>query len=238
MKVSNSDLVYYLSIIKLQLLLREVPHLAKYMPEAKDARRMIPDPDNEPDFERISKVFPLPNAQAAALELALAVRNAIVSKMGGSGLQQQLQGATNNNWASSYPSMGGVTGMINSDFNRSVSMPQQRSIAPSMDVATALEGAQAQASNRVKDTVAAAFHLQTEFGNQERQAQATKRVQDAVAAAIHLEAELGIQERQNVAMVMKFAAQRQQQANPGITQSVESMLWKSQQNNFLGYNFR
>jgi hypothetical protein len=181
------------------------------MPVAKDARRMLPDPDNEPDFERISKVFPLPDAQAAAMELALAIRNAGASKMGGSGLQQQLQGATNNNWPSSYPSMGGVTGMINTDFNRSVSMPQQRSNAPSMAVATVLEAAQAQASNRVKDAVAAAFHLQ---------------------------AELGIQERQNVAMVMKFAAQRQQQANPRITQSVESMMWKSQQNNFLGYNFR
>jgi hypothetical protein len=208
------------------------------MPEAKDARRMNPDPDNEPDFARISKVFPLPDTQAAALELALAVRNAGASKVGSSGLQEQLQGATNNNWASSYPSMGGVTGRINTDFNRSVSMPQQHYIAPSMAVATALEAAQAQASNRVKDTVATAFHLQAELGIQERQAQATKRVQDAVAAAIQLEAKLGIQERENVAMVMKFAAQRQLQTNPGITQSIESMLWKSQQNHFMGYNFR
>ena len=197
---NSSYLLCYLNF-KLQLLLREVPHLAKYMPVAKDARRMIPDPDNEPDFERISKVFPLPDAQAAALELTLAARNAGASKMGGSGLQQQLQGVTNNNWSSSYPS-------INTDFNRSESMPRQRSITPSM----ASEAAEAQASNRVKD---------------------------AIVAAIHLQAELGSQERQNLAMVMKFAAQRQQQqANPGITQSLESILWKFQQNNFLSYNFR
>jgi hypothetical protein len=208
------------------------------MPEAKDARRMIPDPDNEPDFERISKVFPLPDAQAKALELALAVRNANASKMGSSGLQQQHQSATNNNWVSSYPSMGGVTGMVSTDFNRSVSMPQQQhSIAPSMAIATAaLEAAQAQAAKRVKNAVAAAFHLQAELGIQERQAQAAQRVKDAVAAAIQLEAEFGAQERQNVALVMKFAAQRQQ-ANPLVNQSVESLLWQSQ-NNFLGYPFR
>jgi hypothetical protein len=207
------------------------------MPEAKDARRMIPDPDNEPDFERISKVFPLPDAKAKMLALELAIRNANASKMRSSGLQQHHQGATNNSWVSSYPSMSGVTGMINTDFNRSVSMPQQQhSIAPAMAIATALEAAQAQASKRVKDAVAAAFHLQAEIGIQERQAQATQRVKDAVAAAMHLEAELGAQERQNVAMVMKFAAQRQQ-ANPSITQSVESILWQSQ-NNFLGYPFR
>jgi hypothetical protein len=29
------------------------------MPEARDARRLIPDPDNEPDFYTISKVFPV-----------------------------------------------------------------------------------------------------------------------------------------------------------------------------------
>jgi len=30
------------------------------MPEGKDARRLIPDPENEPDFYAISKAFPLP----------------------------------------------------------------------------------------------------------------------------------------------------------------------------------
>jgi hypothetical protein len=207
------------------------------MPEAKDARRMIPDPDNEPDFERISKVFPLPDVQAKALELALAVRNVNASKMGGSGLQQQHQNATNNNWLSSYPSMAGVTGMINTDFNRSVSMPQQQhSIAPSMAIATALEAAQAQAAKTVKDAVIAAFHQQAELEIQERQAQAAQRVKDAVTVAIHLQAELGAQERQNVAMVVEFAAQRQQ-ANPLITPSVEGMFWQSH-HNFLGYPFR
>lgn len=155
---------------------------------------MIPDPENEPDFERISKVFPLPDAKARELQLALAI--------------PQVQGATNNNWASSYPSTCGIKGMISSDFSRSVSMSQQHSIVPSMTVASALEAVQAQAAKRVKDAVAVAFLLEAERENRERQNVA------------------------NVAIVMKFAAQWQP-ANPGIPKLVESMLWKTQ-NNFAG----
>lgn len=44
-------------------MLRGLPHLAKYMPEGKDARRLVPDPDNEPDFYSISRVFPLPDKE-------------------------------------------------------------------------------------------------------------------------------------------------------------------------------
>ena len=84
-------------------MLRGLPHLAKYMPEIKDARRLIPDPESELDFESISEAFPLPDAQAAALELALTFQNTDASIMGGSGLQQQFQDATNNNWASIPP---------------------------------------------------------------------------------------------------------------------------------------
>jgi hypothetical protein len=35
-------------------------YLCKYMPEPKDSRRQIPDPDNEPDFEAISRMYPVP----------------------------------------------------------------------------------------------------------------------------------------------------------------------------------
>ena len=41
-------------------MLRDMPHLTKYMPRAKDARRLIPDPDNEPNFYAISRVYPVP----------------------------------------------------------------------------------------------------------------------------------------------------------------------------------
>jgi hypothetical protein len=44
-----------------QFILRGLPHLTKYMPEPKDARRLIPDPDNEPDFYAISSKYPLPD---------------------------------------------------------------------------------------------------------------------------------------------------------------------------------
>ena len=44
-----------------QFMLRGLPHLAKYVPEPKDARRLIPDPENEPNFYAISKRYPLPD---------------------------------------------------------------------------------------------------------------------------------------------------------------------------------
>jgi hypothetical protein len=44
-----------------EFMLRGLPHLCRYMPEARDARRLIPDPENEPDFYSISRVFPLPD---------------------------------------------------------------------------------------------------------------------------------------------------------------------------------
>lgn len=43
-----------------QFMLRGLGHLCKYMPEPKDARRLFPDPENEPDFYRISQMFPVP----------------------------------------------------------------------------------------------------------------------------------------------------------------------------------
>ncbi|GAX17872.1 hypothetical protein FisN_18Hh076 [Fistulifera solaris] len=42
--------------------LRNMPHLCKYMPDSKDARRQIPDPENEPDLYEISKRFPFAGA--------------------------------------------------------------------------------------------------------------------------------------------------------------------------------
>jgi hypothetical protein len=37
-----------------------MPHLCNYMPDPKDARRQIPDPDNEPHFDELSRVYTLP----------------------------------------------------------------------------------------------------------------------------------------------------------------------------------
>jgi hypothetical protein len=42
-------------------MLRGLPHLAKFMPKPKDARRQIPDPQNEPNFCEITKKYPLPD---------------------------------------------------------------------------------------------------------------------------------------------------------------------------------
>lgn len=53
-----------------EFMLRGLPHLCKYMPKPKDARRLIPDPENEPDFYRISKMYPLPDDPSFGKEKA------------------------------------------------------------------------------------------------------------------------------------------------------------------------
>ena len=42
-----------------EFMLRDRPHLCQYMPPRRDARRLTADPDHEPDFYRISVLFPL-----------------------------------------------------------------------------------------------------------------------------------------------------------------------------------
>jgi hypothetical protein len=42
-------------------MLQGLPHLTTYMPEPKNSQRLIPDPDNEPDFYAISSKHPLPD---------------------------------------------------------------------------------------------------------------------------------------------------------------------------------
>mmetsp|Transcript_27329 Transcript_27329/g.57241 ORF Transcript_27329/g.57241 Transcript_27329/m.57241 type:complete len:334 (-) Transcript_27329:100-1101(-) len=62
--------------------LRGMKHLLKYMPAGRDARRLMPDPDNEPDLYAISRVCPLPEQQAPVGDQA---------SMPAAGLAQQLQ---------------------------------------------------------------------------------------------------------------------------------------------------
>jgi hypothetical protein len=45
----------------IQCFIRGLPHLIEYMPGSKDARRLIPDPDNELDFYAVSSKHPLPD---------------------------------------------------------------------------------------------------------------------------------------------------------------------------------
>eukprot|EP00977_Amphora_coffeiformis_P026020 scaffold23644_cov183-Amphora_coffeaeformis.AAC.4 len=42
-----------------EFMLKGRPHLAQYMPKRKDARRLVTDPANEPDFYKISNQYPL-----------------------------------------------------------------------------------------------------------------------------------------------------------------------------------
>lgn len=41
-----------------------MPHLCKYMPKPKNARHLTPDPDNEPDFYKLSRLYPLTDQEA------------------------------------------------------------------------------------------------------------------------------------------------------------------------------
>ena len=45
-------------------MLRGLPHLCKYMPEFKEGRKLLPDPRNEPDFDTISSLWPVPEVAA------------------------------------------------------------------------------------------------------------------------------------------------------------------------------
>jgi HSF-type DNA-binding len=42
--------------------LRGLPHLCVHMPRFKEVRRLIADPENEPNFYRISQLYPIPGA--------------------------------------------------------------------------------------------------------------------------------------------------------------------------------
>jgi hypothetical protein len=53
-------------------LLRGLPHLSHYAPQPVERRKLLPDPDNEPDFYEISQLFPLPDDQTNQLEEARA----------------------------------------------------------------------------------------------------------------------------------------------------------------------
>ena len=42
-----------------EFMLKDRPHLCQYMPPCKDARRLVADPANEPNFYHISRQYPL-----------------------------------------------------------------------------------------------------------------------------------------------------------------------------------
>lgn len=50
-----------------EFMLKDRPHLCQYMPPCKDARRLVADPPNEPNFYRINRQYPL-DGEAPAQE--------------------------------------------------------------------------------------------------------------------------------------------------------------------------
>jgi hypothetical protein len=60
-------------------MIRGLPHLCKYMPRSKDARRLFSDPENEPNFDAISRRFPVPGCSDSPQEKAAAVPVATLS---------------------------------------------------------------------------------------------------------------------------------------------------------------
>ena len=62
-------------------MLRGLPHLLQYIPAPVEKRKQIPDPDNEPDFYKISEIFSLPGQYANIVEEAragLAARGIVI----------------------------------------------------------------------------------------------------------------------------------------------------------------
>jgi hypothetical protein len=49
------------NVCGIQCFIRGLPHLIEYMPGSKDARRLIPDTENELDFYAVSRKYPLPD---------------------------------------------------------------------------------------------------------------------------------------------------------------------------------
>lgn len=60
-----------------------MPWLCKYMPQPKNARLLMPDPENEPDFYTLSKLFPLPDqAQDKNMSLSAPKKHPSTTKWG------------------------------------------------------------------------------------------------------------------------------------------------------------
>lgn len=51
-------------------MLRGLPHLTQYAPQPVERRKLLPDPENEPNFYEISQLFPLPDEKTNQIELA------------------------------------------------------------------------------------------------------------------------------------------------------------------------
>lgn len=58
-----------------ELFLRGLPHLCYYFEPPRNARRLLPDPQNEPDLYEISQRFPVPPATLQWIERELAPTN-------------------------------------------------------------------------------------------------------------------------------------------------------------------
>jgi hypothetical protein len=220
-------------------MLRGLPHLVKYMPEAKDARRLIPDPESELDFESISKVYPLPDAQSAGFEMKPAFQNASASTIGDIGFQQQLQGETNNNWTSI--GTAGVTGIPPTQIDPHESMLQQRYMPPLLHDA-GVSGMLPTQINPLEPMLQQRYippMLPGASGLESSQSCDAMRTNDVDAAAFHRETELRAQERQNMALLIELATRRQQfddreqQANPGNADfsSLVGNMWNYNNNN-------
>ena len=55
-----------------EFMLKDRKHLCQYMPRRKDARRLVADPTNEPNFYLISQRYPLDESTAAVSDQSIA----------------------------------------------------------------------------------------------------------------------------------------------------------------------
>ena len=64
-------------------MLRDRPHLCNFMPRRKDARRLPPDPDHEPDLYLLSRILPIHESNKPTGELLLDVHRPYPRESGG-----------------------------------------------------------------------------------------------------------------------------------------------------------
>jgi hypothetical protein len=164
------------------------------MPEAKDARRLSPDPENEPEFENISSIFPVPGGQsttttAGMLEMTLGMQQQQQQQQRTEQHQQQRSQLTNS-WLSSLaggaqaPVLGaGGLRVLPDTLSNLVTMAQQHhnTVLPS----AALE--------------AVTLALQTKIAAQ-RQQQQQQSALHANVAAQQLQAKIAAQQQLNTGM--------------------------------------
>ena len=157
-------------------MLRDLPHLAKYMPESRDARRLIPCPEDEPDLAAISRAYPVPGAPFPACSPAGIEEKAEPPKSAAA-IPQATQAPTFADWSAQQRSAKVPRVMVQNGLSAAV-MPANPAFSlmqPAVDVC--------QARDELNLRAAAAAQLQLEELQALRRLQAAAQLDPVMAYA-------------------------------------------------------